>query len=351
MRLSVVIPVYNGAAFLARCLASLQQSTWRDFECIVVDDGSTDDSRAVAAGHGASVLALDARGGPARARNRGAALARGEILMFLDADVCVHADTLALAERHLRECPGTDAVMGSYDDTPADPHLVSQYKNLFHHYVHHTSRTEAWTFWAGCGAIRRQVFGDLGGFDEAYAHPSIEDIELGYRLRARGYRIALDPRIQVTHLKRWTLRGLVRTDVLDRGVPWVLLMLQDRRMPADLNLRRTDRASVGLVFTMVLLCGVTLAGLMNLALPPSVARATVPLSVAAAATVMGLNRDLHRFFVAKRGWWFGVATVPLVWLYYGYCGVAAALGVGVFVWAKLTGRGARPGVPWARTAR
>src|SRR5262245_34196719 len=240
-RLSVIVPVYNGAAVLARCLDSLARSSFRDYECLVVDDASTDASREVAAQHRVSLVPLEQRGGPARARNRGAERARGESLVFLDADVCVHADTLAEIDAHLRSHPHTASVIGSYDDRPADPGFVSQFKNLFHHYVHHTSRRDAWTFWAGCGAIRRAVFEQAHGFDESYTRPCVEDIELGFRLRTAGQRIDLNPAIQVTHLKRWTLRGWLRTDLLDRGVPWLLLMLRDRTMPADLNVSRAHR--------------------------------------------------------------------------------------------------------------
>jgi glycosyltransferase involved in cell wall biosynthesis len=181
MRLSVIIPVHNGAATLQRCWEALQRSDCHDYECIVVDDASSDATPGVAAAFPATLVTLARRGGPARARNHGAARARGEILVFIDSDVCVHTDTLRRMDQHFREHPGAAAVFGSYDDAPADTHFLSQYKNLFHHYVHHRSRSNAWTFWAGCGAIRRDVFLQAGGFDESFTRPSVEDIDLGLR--------------------------------------------------------------------------------------------------------------------------------------------------------------------------
>jgi GT2 family glycosyltransferase len=347
--------VYNGAAALDACLASLARSTFRDYECLVVDDGSTDHSRAVATQHGATVLALERRGGPARARNLGAARAQGDIVVFLDADVRVHADTLGRIEQHFRGHPSTAAVIGSYDDHPADPGFISQYKNLFHHYVHHHSRSDAWTFWAGCGAVRRQVFLDAHGFDESYTRPCIEDIELGFRLRARGARIDLDPTIQVTHLKRWTLWTLLRTDVMDRAVPWVVLMLRTRTMPADLNLGRTHRVSVALVFVMLLLCAATVAQQLSagavaaLAALPRVppARAAAVAAVLAGVLVL-LNQDLYRFFARRRGVGFAAAAVPLHWLYYGYCGVAVGIGLSVHLWGAIMERGRSRATPVSR---
>jgi GT2 family glycosyltransferase len=337
MKLSVIIPVFNDTEYLDRCLAHLGRSVFEDYECIVVDDASTDDVAAVAARHGALLVRLTTNGGPARARNRGAALARGAIILFIDADVCVHPDTLAGVAAHFDTHPEAAAVMGSYDDTPSDPGFVSQYKNLFHHYIHQTSRTEAWTFWAGCGAIRRQVFLDVGGFDESYGRPCIEDIELGSRLRRAGHRIHLNANIQATHLKRWTLRRLVRTDLFDRGIPWILLMLRDRTMPPDMNVTMAHRLSVVLVFALVAVGALTLSSAVGNSGPTAAIPTGLPgaaLAVIAAALV-ALNVDLYRFFARKRGVLFAVGTLPLHWLYYGYCGVAAALGLATHLWRKV----------------
>src|SRR5512139_817375 len=326
VRLSVIIPVHNGEGYLSRCLACLQQSSFHDYEIIVVDDASSDGSRRIAAASDATVVALEQKGGPARARNRGAARARGELLLFVDADVCVHPETLAQVDMYFRAHPTVDAVIGSYDDTPADPGFVSQYKNLLHHYVHHTSRTDAWTFWAGCGAIRRACFLAAGGFDESYTRPCIEDIELGLRLRAQGRRIDLHAAIQVTHLKRWTLPTLVRSDVLDRGIPWFRLMLRDGTMRSDLNVTGRQRLSVALVFTVVL-GGAAAQPLMLSGGHHSM----LWLASAAAALLLYVNRDVYRFFWHKRGPWFAAAVVPLHWLYYVYCGVAVGAGMSLHV--------------------
>jgi len=343
--LSVIIPVHNGAEFLDRCLDSLGRSSFGDYECIVVDDASTDASGAVALRHGASVVTLARNGGPAQARNAGAQRAGGEILLFLDADVCVHPETLAGVAAHFRVHPAADALIGSYDDAPADPGFVSQYKNLFHHYVHQTSRSDAWTFWGGCGAIRRAVFLAAGGFDESYRRPCVEDIALGFRLRTLGHRIDLERTIQVTHLKRWTFWSLLRTDVLDRGIPWFRLMLADRSMPADLNVTNTHRLSVALVCVTVLLAGVVAtrallvsAGHSSLLLP------LLLWTVIAAAMLFFLNRDLYRFFARKRGLVFAARTVPMHWLYYAYCGVAVVAGLGLHLLDQLIPRRDRPRV-------
>ncbi len=324
MRLSVIVPVYNGADFLRSSLPALRASTYPDFEMIVVDDGSTDASAAVARDAGATLLTMPQRGGPARARNHAARTAGGDVLVFIDADVCVHPDTLERIAAHLDANPEAVAVMGSYDDRPADPGFVSQYKNLFHHFIHQHSRSNAWTFWAGCGAVRREVFLAAGGFSESYDRPCIEDIELGARLAATGARIDLEPTIQATHLKRWTLRGLVRTDLWDRAVPWLTLMLRTGTMPPDLNVTHAHRASVVLVVVALVLASAVAAAA---ALDAGVGLPAAGLAVTCVALLV-LNFDLYRFFARKRGVTFALRAIPLHWFYYLYCAAGVAIAVG-----------------------
>jgi len=248
VRLSVVVPVKDGAAYLERTLPALVAALPPGAELIVSDDGSRDASPDAARRHGARVVRSDATAGPAAARNRGAREASGEVIAFLDADVRVHADTLERLLSPLSD-PKLAAAFGSYDAAPEARSWVSLYKNLAHHFVHQRSAGEAQTFWAGCGAVRAEAFRSVGGFDERYARPSIEDVELGYRMRERGYRIELVPQAQVTHLKRWTLASFLLADLRDRAIPWARLLRSGRGLPAGLNFSARDRAataSVGL---------------------------------------------------------------------------------------------------------
>jgi len=256
VKLSVVIPVHNGREYLSLCLQALRASERLPDEVIVVDDSSTDGSGQLAAEHSATLVTLKGGPhGPAVARNRGARQAMGDILVFIDSDVVVHPDTLQKIERILTAEPDISALFGSYDaDSPANG-VVTRYKNLLHHYVHQHSAREVCTFWAGCGAIRRDVFLDVGGFDESYGRPSIEDIELGARLRKAGLVVWLCSDVQATHLKRWTLGNLLVTDIRDRAVPWTRLIVRSKRLPADLNLSPTSRWSAVAAWAIVLSAG------------------------------------------------------------------------------------------------
>ena len=365
--LSVVVPVRNDPDHLHACLESLRASAQCDHEVIVVDDASTDTTAEVAREWGGRVLRMETRSGPAAARNRGAEAARGTYLLFVDADVCVHPETLSLVAAAFASDPSIDALFGSYDCQPGSPNLLSQYKNLFHHFVHQQARTEASTFWSGCGAVKQSVFQELGGFDTSYDRPSIEDIELGARLRRAGHRIVVRKEVLATHLKRWTFWGILKSDVWDRGIPWTELALREGSLPNDLNLMRSQRVATLLVYLFVLLFSLgarqrpvlLLAPLLlvlglvvldswshregrlpvvGLALAVSTGLAGAAASVVVFApwalvalglilAVVSINFRFYAFFARERGALFAIVVLPIHLFYYFYSGLALGLGV------------------------
>ena len=250
--------------------------------------------------------------GPAHARNLGLRMAQGEWVLFLDSDVAIHSDAISRIVDRIRNNPNLDAIFGAYDDMPTEPGFVSQYRNLLHCFTHRHARRDACTFWTGCGAVRKEAFLRCGGLDERYDRPAVEDIEFGLRLRAAGGRILLDPAIQVTHLKRWSLAGMIRTDIFDRGVPWTKLILRGRSMPDDLNLRWSQRASVAL-------SAVSVAAL---------ASGSLKIALASALTLLCLNLPFLSFLLAKRGAAFALRALPVHFLFHFYSGIAFALGLG-----------------------
>lgn len=315
--ISIVTPVYNGGYAFVCCLLAISRSQFSDWELIVVDDGSTDESAAIARKFGAKVIQTSGREGPGAARNQGAKVAQGDYLCFIDADCEVCDDAMALLAQKLESQPEIDALFGSYDDAPKATNFVAQYKNLMHHYVHQQGSEDASTFWSGFGVVKRELFLELGGFDiERYPRPSIEDIEFGYRLKQAGAKIHLAKELQVKHHKAWKLVGLIKTDVFDRGIPWTQLLLDNRSyMVNDLNLQTSSRVSViatyGLVFCLF-------AGVVN--------PAAIILGVLLAVLLLYLNWDVYHLFYQKRGLLFALKVVPLHWLYYFYGGLSFALG-------------------------
>src|ERR1700674_774510 len=305
---SVVIPVWNGRAHLAKCLEALAASTRKPDEIVVVDDGSDDGSATIARAHGHKVVCV-AGGplGPATARNRGVNASYGDIIIFIDCDVAVHPETLGLMEQQFMANADLSGVFGSYDDRPTEAGLISGYRNLLHHHVHQRSLREASTFWAGCGAIRRKVFEAADGFDETYRWASIEDIELGLRLRRADHRLLLCPEIQATHRKRWNLLQVIHTDVFRRAIPWTRLLLSQGSLPNDLNLRMENRVSAIAAWALLLLL---VFGAGNL---PLLGAAVVPI-----ALLLACNSGLYRLFHQRRGFLFSLGAIGLHWLHYLY---------------------------------
>ena len=273
--LSVVIPATNRPATLNVAVEAVERAAPAE-ELIVVD--SPPDV------------------GPAAARNLGARRAEGDVIVFVDADVEVHEDAI----RRIRSAFDADAklvaIFGSYDDAPGADGIVSDFRNLLHHHVHHQGAGVAATFWAGLGAIRREVFLAVGGFDEErFPQASVEDIELGMRLNERGDRVILDPAIQGKHLKRWTLSSMAQTDLLQRGVPWLRLIFERRSRSRALNLGWTHQigtaASVLFVTTLV--------------------RRRYWSAGVALALVIALERKFYALLMRRRGLLLAAAGVPL----------------------------------------
>jgi glycosyltransferase involved in cell wall biosynthesis len=303
--LSVIVPATDDPATLARCLEAIAASARAPDEVVVVRE--------------------PARCGPARARNLGARRASGDLLVFVDADVLVHADALARMERAFLADPSLTALFGSYDAAPAAPGVVSRFRNLLHHHVHHESAGPATTFWTGLGAVRREAFVAVGGFDEVRHPRAMEDVDLGLRLVDAGGRIHLVPEVQGTHLKRWTLVGMVRTDLMDRGIPWIGLILRRGAGSRALNLGRRHRASA----------------LASVALLAGLAARRPAASLGALAALVALNHDFYRLLARHGGARFAGAGVALHAVHH-LTGVAS---VPAGVLAHLAGRrrGGEPG--------
>ena len=199
-----------------------------------------------------------------------------------------------------------------------------------HHYIHQTSNLRATTFLGGLGAIRKEIFERIRGFDEnRYRRPSIEDIELGYRLRRAGYQIRLEKQFQGKHLKRWTFFSLLHSDIFCRAIPWSILILETKVSPKDLNLKLSYRVSSLLVGLLVPLTPMVVFSSYELFGIPSPVFLH-PTWLLLFVTVLFLNRDIYRFFLRRKGLIFTGAAICLHLLYYFLqrCNIFLVLGYG-----------------------
>src|SRR5439155_11116219 len=144
---SVSVPATNAPTTLLSCCDALIASDQPPDEIVVID--SPGDANA------------------ATARNLGAERATGDILLFVDADVEVQPGVMTQIRDAFDTDPDLAALFGSYDDAPSAPGVTSAFRNLLHHHVHQGAAGPATTFWTGLGAVRREAFEGVGGFDES----------------------------------------------------------------------------------------------------------------------------------------------------------------------------------------
>jgi GT2 family glycosyltransferase len=324
--ISVIIPVFNGRETIRRCLAGFSLASYPRKECLLVDDHSEDETVSLAAPFNVRIIRLVERRGAAHARNRGAEASRGEILLFLDADVEIPPDCLERVARGFDDHPDVAALFGSYDDRPGSPNFISQYKNLFHHFIHQTSGEEASTFWSACGAIRREAFFRVGKFSENCR--MMEDIDLGYRLTLRNMTIRLIKDLQVKHLKHFSFWGLMKSDLCDRAIPWTILMWKHKQPTRDLNLQPRHKASAAVLSGCVILAALGFRSASYLW--------GIPVLF---ILFFLLNRRFYLFFARKKGVLFALGVVPLHCLYYFYSSLGFVVGSCRYLLQTLSGKG------------
>lgn len=316
---TVIVPFHRNVAMLRRVLAPFRD---RDAttELLVAGDGPIEAWEPVADEFGATRISWPTAQGPAVARNRAASVARGRYLVFVDGDVIAEPGVVARIEQFFAAHPDFCAVFGAYDETPEAPGFMSQYRNLQHRYVHRVNRGDARTFWAGLGAIKAEMFGKVGGYDERFRRPSVEDIDLGYRITRAGGRIAIDPDLNGKHLKRWTFGSSIVSDVRDRGVPWIQLINRYGGLTTDLNLAWGLRLSVASAYLIV---GLTLAAFVD-------SRAWWVLPVPVMALVL-LNLPYYQYFLGLRGPWFATRVVAAHFVHHLSNGVSFLAGNAILV--------------------
>lgn len=324
--LSVIMPTVFWSGTFERCarrVLTLLDAAAMPVEVVFAFDGSPPPAPAWLDGPGVRIVKTGTRSGPAIARNLAAESARGEVLFFVDADVELAADALDRVHAVFSADPDLVGLFGTYDDEPAAVGVASVFRNLLHHHTHVSHPGRAVTFWSGCGAMRRAAFLDVGGFDEKFAYPSVEDIELGMRVAANGGHILLAPEVQCKHLKHWTLASMVVTDIVHRATPWTHLIMNAPELPVTLNLDRRGRASG--------VCSVLLAAFLA-------AAAFSPLllwaALACGLMVFAMNSDFYRLCLRKRGIGFAASAVVLHWLYFVYSSLTFGVVATYEIWLR-----------------
>ncbi len=203
--ISVIVPNYNGSATIGKCLEAVFESSYGNFEVVVVDDCSSDNSAEIIKQFPCTLIELNTHGGAAKARNAGALHSRGEVFFFIDADCLLSIDTLSSANRAIDEAGHNTVIGGTYTPIPYDKDFFSTFQSVFIHYSEIKSACRPDYIATHAMVISAETFGKSGGFNEDFL-PILEDVEFSHRLNREGCRLVMDPGITVRHIFNFTLK-------------------------------------------------------------------------------------------------------------------------------------------------
>lgn len=205
--ISVIIPLYNVEYTIGPCLTAVFASQHADYEVIVIDDGSKDDSVAIAARFPVKLIRLEKNMGLSHARNIGATHAQHDILVFIDADVMIRPDTLTIIDSFFEQRTDVSGVVGLLDENCPHDDFFSQYKHLYMNFMFNKVSSPIRFLYGSIHALRRK---DFQPYDESLAYT--EDTDLGQKLSANGKTIFLLKHLLVTHLKQYGFFSILKND-------------------------------------------------------------------------------------------------------------------------------------------
>jgi GT2 family glycosyltransferase len=328
MFFSLIVASYNSAGTLRLLLDSLRDQEFTDFETIVVDDASTDDTAGLVAGYPALYLCMPANGGPAAARNYGVTKSSGQWLVFTDADTEFKKDTLCKIKEILERSDAA-ALVGIYAGKPANPGFAPRYKALWEYYAINLRFTREKrelypiSIWAPRpGVVSREVFDSIGGFDTHYKGADIEDVVLGYRLFEAGYPIYYAPSVRIEHHYPATLLRALRP-FFRRCAMWMRTAARRKKLDCTGD-GSPDQA-------LAHACGFA----------AFLAATTVPLSPFMTSAALGgallytvLNLKFLALAYREEGAWFMLRSYATRWLFSISAGLAASYGLFTFLLGK-----------------
>lgn len=228
-RITVIIPVYNGERTIKSCVESVIKAKPNSKEIIVVDNNSTDRTRHILNKIGKIKVRSEQKQGPAAARNRALKDAKGEFVIFVDADVVVKQDTFT----ELLKCIKKKQVagVGGVPESSDKENLISMSQDirLFGNSISDTKVKEVDHFPSMIAIYKMDILKKIGFYNESY-FPSGEDVDLNYRIRKLGRKLLVNPSSRVYHNHPLTLKSLVKK-WFNYGKGWARLSKEYRRYP------------------------------------------------------------------------------------------------------------------------
>ena len=293
---SVIIPVGSKDKHIEYCLEAIYRSSKIPLQVIIVLDGWQREFKDPPKKWNLIVHSAK-KSGPATCRNIGAQYSTAQFICFIDSDVEIHENIIESGIDFILS-QNITGVIGSYDDCPHAKGVITEFRNLLHHYHHQKNDKQKGVFWGAFTIVDRLKFNNIGGFNEKYSKPSIEDIELGYRFYFEGHDIQINQNLQLKHRKRWTFKTMVYTDIYLRAKPWTSLLNQKRNWSkSGLNTNKKEKLSA--FFSMALFISVGLSFYYTY---------SIFIALICLLIIVHLQQSLYSFFKKK----FPFYKLPLI---------------------------------------
>lgn len=317
---SVIIPNRNGSATIGKCLEAALASRHENFEVIVVDDASQDESVSIVARYPCTLVRLPHHVGAGMARNVGAQHSRGRIFFFTDADCLLQRDTLFLAVDTLSTAGPKMVTGGTYTLVPYDRRFFSRFQSVLINHAETRRAPMVDYITTHALAISAEAFRTHQGF-AASPLPILEDVEFSHRLRRAGFRLVMNPAIQVQHMFDYSLSRSLRNAFV-KSKYWICYAIGNRDLLADSG--SASRALKVNVCSFVVLCLLLMVTCLS---GPAALLTLAPLVLAVNVFV---NRGLlHAFYRAEGA---GFAAVATLYYMFPYAAAVVAGAISGLVW-------------------
>jgi glycosyltransferase involved in cell wall biosynthesis len=313
--ISVIIPNHNGEKTIGLCLEAAFASRYANFEVIVVDDCSSDNSLTIIDNYPCRLVRLSEHDGASKARNTGAYNSKGDALFFIDADCLLQPDTLAKAASAYTEGEPRVIIGGTYTWLPFDQNFFSIFQSIFIHHSETKNIQNPDYIATHAMLIQADIFKKSGGFHEDFM-PILEDVEFSHRLKIMGYKLRMDPDIQVQHIFNYNLIKSLRNGIRKTKY-WSIYSIKNKDLLSD-----SGTASLEFKFNVLSCFANLVLLLLGLLLHNWIIAVPILLLY---TTNLYLNQNLIRAFYKIRGPYFAISAV----LYYTFL-YPFAVGIGAF---------------------
>jgi len=310
-KVTVITPIYNNARMIGECLDSLLPQDYPDYEVIVVDDGSTDNTRDEVCKYPVKLIS-NPHLGISAARNAAVKAAEGEIIMTMDSDLKVPGDLISRMVESLLDDEKRGVVMSWWDISNPNNLVAALIYRGYEYYVRNLSEPNF--FWGYCFAIKKKIFDEIGYFDESL--PLVEDVDFAYRMIEAGYTVKILKDVRVWHYFRDSLSGHLSRHFKTARHKF-LYVHREKRF--------TDQRGNAMEYVKLFLHLLTVLSILVLPWYPQIFVVFLGLSLLShlPMTIWSMKKGFKYIlmmpfeFLTKIGWSLGVVQ-GLIWLIRGY---------------------------------